>query len=359
MDFGLSSEQRMMQETVRALLTKDFPPASVVESLDEPGAHDPELWTALTEVGLPGLFIPEAHGGSGFGLLDAALLAEVGGEGVLSGPLLGHQLASFAIMSAGSTDQQEDWLPQLASGENIGTVAWAEPGDSWEPDGWTVTLQDGRLSGRKVHVPCAEVADLMVVGVAGGDMALVDPSQGGVEITAFDGVDRTRRLATVDFEGAAATPLPPGVAAAPRVRDLGLVLLAADSFGCASRLLHETIDYLSEREQFGTRLTQFQGIKHELANLAAGLEPARALYWYAGYALDEQADDAPRAAAIAKSHISDRAMEIARACVDLHGAIGYTWEATTHLWYKRIIFNRAFLGGSDHHRSRAADLADW
>ena len=126
-----------------------------------------------------------------------------------------------------------------------------------------------------------------------------------------------------------------------------------------SRLLQETIDYLTERIQFSTRLTQFQGVKHELANMATDLEPTRALWWYAAHALDHLPEEVARTAAIAKAHIGDRAIAIARACVDLHGAIGFTWEATVHLWYKRIIFDRAFFGGSNHHRDRAAALSEW
>ena len=156
-----------------------------------------------------------------------------------------------------------------------------------------------------------------------------------------------------------AAALPDGEAAAPLVRDAALVLLAADAFGCAHRLVRETVDYVSEREQFDTKLAQFQGIKHELANLITGLEPSRALWWYAAHALDHVPHDAARTAAITKAHIADRATEIARACVDLHGAMGYTWESTVHVWYKRIMFDRAYFGGPSAQRTRAAALGAW
>lgn len=335
------------------------PPAVVREGLEAETAHDPGLWSMLAGLGLVGLCLPEEHGGSGLELLDAALMAEVAGEGAMPGPLLGHQLGSLAILLGGDHDQRARWLPALASGEAIATIAWAEPGDVWEPDHWSVEVRDGRLSGTKAHVLHGNHADVIVVGGAGSRLFVVSAPGDGVEVTSFDGIDRTRRLDTVVFDDTPVSELPEGVAAAPRVFDAGLVLLAADAFGCAHRLVRETIDYLDEREQFETKLTQFQGIKHELANMVTGLEPTRALWWYAAHALDHIPTAASRVAAMAHAHITDCSMAIARACVDLHGAMGYTWESNVHLWYKRIMFDRAFLGGPDRQRDRAASMGEW
>jgi alkylation response protein AidB-like acyl-CoA dehydrogenase len=143
------------------------------------------------------------------------------------------------------------------------------------------------------------------------------------------------------------------------MRDAGLVLLAADAFGCAWQLIRATISYLSAREQFGTRLVQFQAIKHQLANLAAELEPSRALWWYAAHAQDHIPAQAERAAAITKAHVTDRAMDTAREAVELHGGIGFTWECDVHIGYKRALFDRAFLGSPGVHRERSAQLAGW
>ena len=359
LDFGLSDEQLMMQGTVRALLDDLFPPTRIRESLDQPSEHDSKLWSALADMGLLGLIVPEEFGGLGSCLLDAALVAEEVGAGAMPGPLLGHQLATLALLRGGSPQQKAHWLPRLATGDKIGSIAWAEPGDTWAPQNWQVLLGDGRVSGTKCHVIGAEIADVFIVGADQGKLAIVEGDAAGVSVKPFDGIDRTRRLGTVSFNCSEAVELPHGTSAAPDVRDAGLVLLAADAFGCASRLMVETIEYLDNRVQFDTRLTQFQGIKHELADMAVELEPTRALWWYAAHAFDRYPDEASRTAAIAKAHICDRAMDIARSCVNLHGAVGFTWESTVHLWYKRIMFNRAFLGGSEHHRDRAAALSDW
>jgi alkylation response protein AidB-like acyl-CoA dehydrogenase len=153
--------------------------------------------------------------------------------------------------------------------------------------------------------------------------------------------------------------LPEGKAAAPRVRDAGLCLLAADAFGTGKRLVDMSVAYAKEREQFGVTIGHFQALKHQLANMALEIEPARGLYWYAAHAFDHLREEAERAAALAKAHITDRAMQIARDAVEVHGGIGFTWECDVQIWFKRAIFDRAFLGIPSLHRERAAQLAGW
>ena len=359
MDFGLSEEQELLQETLRDFVARECPPARVRERFEADGAHDPALWSAMAEVGLCGLCLPEDCGGAQLELLDLALAAEVLGEGGVPGPFLGHALAGLALLHAGSEEQRGRWLPRLASGEAIGSVALAEPDSAWEPERWTARLQGGRVGGAKRLVPHAAVADLIVVGLAGGGMALVERSAEGLSVEPFAGVDGTRDLAGLRLDAVPAEALPGGSEAWPRLRDAGLVLLAADSFGGAWKLIRDTIDYLGTRRQFGTPLVQFQSVKHQLADLATELEPARSLYWYAAHAFDHIPAEAERSAALAKAHITDRALHVAREVLELHGGIGFTWECDVHLWYKRAMWNRAFLGGPDHHRERCARLAGW
>jgi alkylation response protein AidB-like acyl-CoA dehydrogenase len=143
------------------------------------------------------------------------------------------------------------------------------------------------------------------------------------------------------------------------VRDAGLVLLAADAFGAAEKLLELAVAYAQTREQFGQPIAQFQGVKHQLANLAAAIEPMRALVWYAAHAQDHVQGDAERSAAIAKAHVTDVALDAAREVVQLHGGIGFTWDCDVQIWLKRAIFDRALLGGPELHRERQAALGDW
>jgi alkylation response protein AidB-like acyl-CoA dehydrogenase len=358
MDFGLSEEQRLLQHTVEQFLAKENDATRLRARFDAEEAFDAGFWRGLSELGLAGLLIPEAHGGAGLALLDAALVAETLGRFAAPGPSLGHTLASLALVLGGSPAQQERWLPKLATGDAVGSVAFAEPDAGWQPEEWHAAVAS-TLSAVKQHVPYAARADVIVVGTAGGGLALVEREAGRLVIEPFPGVDRTRRLDTVRFEGAACDALPGGAAASARVRDAGLVLLAADAFGGASRLVEMTVEYARTREQFGVTIGHFQALKHQLANMALEVEPARALYWYAAHAFDQAPEEAPRMAALAKAHLGDRFLQVARDAVEAHGGLGYTWECDVQIWFKRAIFDRTFLGSSAVHRERAARLGEW
>jgi alkylation response protein AidB-like acyl-CoA dehydrogenase len=291
-------------------------------------------------------------------MIDLALATETVAYGGMPGPFFGHALACLALEQGASEEQKKRWLPGLASGEVLGTVALGENDGVWQPEQWT--LPAGReLSGMKAYVPYGSISDLIVVGTAGPGLALAERGASGIEVERYDGVDRARRLDTVVFQEAPCQVLPEGKAAAPRVRDAGLCLLAADAFGAGKRLVEMSVAYAKEREQFGVTIGHFQALKHQLANMALEIEPARGLYWYAAHAFDHIPEEAERAAALAKAHITDRAMQIARDAVEVHGGIGFTWECDVQIWFKRAIFDRTFLGIPSLHRERAAQLAGW
>jgi alkylation response protein AidB-like acyl-CoA dehydrogenase len=356
-NFDLSEEQQMLQETVRQLLENECPPAHLREIFDGDSGFDPLLWKSMVEMGLAGLPISEEYGGAGLELMDLALVAETLGRHATPGPFLGHALASLALEAGGTDAQKSNWLPRLANGDAVATLAFAEEA-GWQPADWSLAAES-TLTGAKQHVLFAEVADLIVVGVAGGRLALVERNASGVEIEAVDGADRTRRLANVRFENTPCELLASGEKLASRVRDAALVLLAADAFGGASRCVEMCVEYAKTREQFGVTIGHFQGLKHQLANMAVEIEPSRALYWYAAHAYDHEPDESERSAALAKAHITDRFMQIARDSVEAHGGIGFTWECDVQIWFKRAMFDRAFLGAPSLHRERAADLANW
>lgn len=358
MDFDLSEEQELLQETVRQFLRNECPPTRVREILDADSDHDPALWSGFSELGLAGIHVPEAYGGAGLELLDLALVAEVLGGEAAPGPFFGHALGTTAILLGGSEAQKERWLPPLAAGEALASVALAEPGGAWQPTEWALPVTE-RLSGTKTNVPGAAVADVIVVGTAGGGLALIERGAPGVEIKPMAGVDLTRRIDELVLDGAEAEPLPEGIAAAPHVRDAGLILLSADAFGGASRCVSMSVEYAKTREQFGVTIAHFQALKHQLADMAVEVEPARALYWHAAHAFDHLQAEAERAAAVAKAHITDRYMQVARDTVEAHGGIGFTWECDVQVYFKRAMFDRAFLGSPTVHRERAAVLAGW
>jgi alkylation response protein AidB-like acyl-CoA dehydrogenase len=358
MDFGLSEEQELLQDTVRTFVRGECPLPRLREVYDA-GGFEPALWRGLAALGCAGLALPEAHGGAGLELLECALVAEVLGHGALPGPFLGHTLAGLAIRLAGDEAQQRSWLPALASGERLATIALGERGERWLPEGWTARLEGDRLTGAKVFVPHAERADLYVVGTAGGGLALVERGAPGVRAEPIDALDRSQAVGSLALADAPAEALPRGRAAAARVVDAALVLLAADAFGAAWRMIELTRDYVATRRQFGQPLAQFQAVKHQLANLVTDTEPCRGLVWFAAHAFDHRPEEASKAAAVAKAHVTEVAMEVARGAFELHGGVGFTWECDLQFWFKRALFDRQLLGVPDLHHDRNAALAGW
>jgi alkylation response protein AidB-like acyl-CoA dehydrogenase len=353
-DFGLSEEQELLQETVRNFARGECPAPRLREIYDSETGHDPALWSGLAELGVAGLVVPEEYGGAGLELLDAALVSEVLGESALPVPHLGHTLAALALRLGGSEAQRKRWLPKLASGEALGTVALGEGDHGWRPESWHTSLSGGALSGAKSWVPFADRADVFVVGTAGGGLALVE--RGEAELLPVDSLDRTRPVLGARWSGAPAEGLETSAAL---LCDAGCVLLAADAFGAASKLIELTRNYVMTREQFGQPLAQFQSVKHQLANHLTDTEPTRALWWFAAHAFDHRPEEAPLAAAQAKAHGTEVAMEVARGAFELHGGIGFTWECDVQFWFKRALFDRAFLGGPDQSLDRSAQLLGW
>jgi alkylation response protein AidB-like acyl-CoA dehydrogenase len=360
MDFGLSEEQDMLQETVRGFAQKECPTTRLRELFDAGEGHDPKLWQGLVEMGVAGLTVPEDFGGAGMELLDLALVAEVLGEAAMPGPFLGHALATLGVQICGDAGQQKAILPGLASGEHIATLAIQESENVFSPGDWTVKAEGDRISGKKVIVSHASLADRFLVGVAGGKLAWVDAKADGIRIEDANGIDRTRPISTVTFEGTRAEILADsGGSGADRLNDAATILLTADTFGAATKLIDLDVAYALSREQFGQPIAQFQAIKHTIARMGTDIEPTRALYWYAAHTFDHFEGETSRTASIAKAHITDRAMHAARESVELHGGYGFTWECEVQMWFKRIMFNRSFLGTPEQHRERAAQLGGW
>jgi alkylation response protein AidB-like acyl-CoA dehydrogenase len=359
LDFGLSEEQQLLQQTVRRFAEQECPAPKLREIFDGGSGHDAALWAGMAEMGVAGLAVPDSYGGAGLEILDLALVAESLGHAALPGPFLGHSLATLAILAGGTEEQRARWLPRLASGAAIGSVALAEEREVWEPDRWNARPSGSQLSGSWPFVPFGSIADVLVIGVGGPGLVVLERGGEEIKVEPTEGVDRTRRLDRLLLDRARVEPLPGGGEAACRVRDVGLVLLAADAFGGASRLVEMSVEYAKTRVQFDVPIGQFQAVKHKLADMATDVEPARGLYWYAAHAIDRLPAESERAAALAKAHLTDRYLQVAREAVEVHGGIGFTWECDVQIWFKRAMFDRAYLGPPEGHRDRAAALAGW
>jgi len=215
------------------------------------------------------------------------------------------------------------------------------------------------VHGGSTYVPCARAADVFLIVDRDAGIRLV-PAGDGVAIETVKAADRTRPVSKVAIaEDAGERLFGPDDAMTARLADAALVLVAADALGGARKVTDMSVAYAREREQFGQPIGRFQGLKHQLAHMALDVEPARALVWYAAYAWDAGLPDAPRAAALAKAHLCDVYVRATRAAVAAHGGIGYTWEYGLHYWFRRAMFDRAWLGSPAEHRARAADLAGW
>ena len=362
MDFGLSEDQVLLKETIRRWLATECPTTRVRAVMESETGHDPALWSGLAELGVTGLTVPVAHGGSGLELLDAALAAEELGRAATPGPFLASLLATTALVESGNADAQKRWLPSIADGSAIVTLALGEDGGEWDAARMKTRFRAGTLTGQKTLVPAGDVADAILVAAqddAGPGLWLVERGAPGVEVTRLAGTDMTRRVAAVALDGAPATKVAAGLTAIDRARDAGCVLIAADAWGGARRCLDMTVEYALTREQFGQVIGAFQAVKHQLADLAAEIDPAMALWWYAAHAFDRIKDKSERHAAIAKAHLTDIYDRTTKMCTELHGGIGFTWEFDLHLWFRRAVFDRGFLGTASYHRRRAADLAGW
>lgn len=358
MNFLLSDEQLALVDSVTALLRDKCDPQRVHRIFDVEGdaRFDAELWAALCEMGIPAIIAPEEHGGLGLEMVDLAIVAEALGRAAAPVPFLGHVLATMAIALGGSEEQKAKWLPLLASGEKLATVAFGEGKAAWRPGEWRVSAS-GPLSGEKTLVPNAAEADLIVVGVIEG-LALVEK---GAAFTAarMDGADRTRPADVVTFSGASCELLADGTGVAERVVDAASVLLAADAFGGADHCVTMSVEYAKVREQYGQPIAGFQGLRYQLVAMALQTEPSRGLYWFAAHAWDKLPEKAAHAAAQAKAHLTDTYLQMTRDTVEAHGGIGFTWEHDTHIYMKRAMFDWAWMGSPSRHRLRAADLAGW
>lgn len=338
MDLFLNDEQTLLVETVDRYFAAQHSPRP---ARDFANGDDDAMgaFPALGELGLLGILVPEELGGGGRGVFELALVAEVLGYHCAPGPFLEHVLATAAIAWGGSADQQTRWLSALASGAARAT--FANTGDD-----------------RFEHVLHPRGADVLVAPVGDG-LALFDPATARATVELVSGFDLTRKVGTVSAPTWAPDPLDDGGALAARVRDAALVLLAADAVGGARRCVDLTAAYVKEREQFGVSIAHFQGVKHQFADMAVEVEPSRYLVWAAARAQDDRSPDSMRLAAIAKAHACDRFVASSRTAVELHGGIGYTWECDLHLYLRRAVFDRAYLGAPSEHRRRAAELAGW
>ena len=351
MNFELTDDQIAIQRTAREFLASAYKPEEIrrLALEDERGFTDAQ-WSAIADLGWPGLIVDEADGGLGLGVVELAVLQEELGYALAPTPFLSTVAAAVLIGAAGSDEQRAAWLGPLAGGEKRGAAAIVDEGEAPEPHGSSLTAT-------KIAVPDAGSADVLVVRAAEGHHFLVETASEGVRIETVEGLDPTRKLFTVHLDGADAHRLPGDAAAIARAYDVIATATAAESVGVARRTLEMAVEYAKERKQFGRAIGTYQAVSHQCAQMLLESEGARSVVLHAAWALDHEPESGPLGAAMAKAYASDAGWRVPAASLQVHGGIGFTWEHDLHLWLKRGRANAALWGDARSHRERVAELA--
>lgn len=351
MDFDLSRDQQEIKGVARELLAARSPFAKVREAA-EIAAYEPALWAELVELGWPGIAVAEEHGGQGLGAVELAVLAEELGYACAATPFLSTATAAAVIQASGSDEQRARWLPGLASGELTAGIGTRELAADAVGAAIVLVIDDGDSG--------------FGGGVGRGDIA--DDGEGGVQLIespetdAFVSIDPTRRFATVAGQGEPlggddgdtldpSEGMPPGsTGAAARIR----AAVAAEVVGVCQRALDMTLAYVKERKQFSVPVGSFQGVSHRCAEMLLHTESARATAYHAAWAADAEPLLLAEAAALAAAAAAEGGQTVTASAIQMHGGVGFTWEADVHWLYKRAQLDSALLGGAKRHRAALA-----
>ena len=347
MDLDFSEEQILLRDTVRELCARHVPPATVRDLENDPERYPEDFWKQAAQLGLHGMRLPEEHGGTAMTLLDAALVyAELGRALVPSPHFTSTVLAGRVLAEAGSAAQRERWLPGIASGAGVFTVAWLEPDRSCGPQGVrakAVPAAGGgyRLTGVKRHVPYARSVERILVlarDEAAGEVVflVVDPAAEGVRLTQQLTVasDTQYRIDFEDVFVAEDSVVRGGWSVWDAVMHDAIVLAAAQSYGAARRTLEFTVDYALTRHQFDKPLGAFQAIAHYLADAVTAIDGAETLVWEAAWARDAGRSTA-KLAPMAKLFAGDTFRDVTATAQQIFGGNGFTVEFDTQLYFRR------------------------
>jgi alkylation response protein AidB-like acyl-CoA dehydrogenase len=324
MNFDFTDDQRAIKETARDLLGKRFKLERLRE-LAESKTYGDDAWSEVSELGWPGIFIAEEHGGQGLGVLELVILLEELGYVLAPMPFLSNAAAGLILQDAGANDR----LAGVASGEQRGTVG---------------VVKDGRAA----LVPDAEEADFIVL-LDGTDATLVE--RGDAQVEAIDAIDPTRRYATVTANGGES------LGDVSRGRDLIALAVSAELVGIGQRVMEMAVEYAKDRKQFDRAIGAYQAVSHACAEMLKKVEGSRSLVYYGGWAADAAPDEFSLAASVAKAYASDMGWEVSASALQVHGGIGFTWEHDLHWFLKRAKTDGVLYGSARDHRERVAELA--
>jgi alkylation response protein AidB-like acyl-CoA dehydrogenase len=365
MDFDFSEEQYLFRDTVRKFLEGTQDLAKVRARLDGDGL-DGGLWVELTELGAFGLLVPEEYGGLGLTFVDLPLIVEEFGRALVPSPVAETIASTDVLVRHATPEQKTRLLPEIAKGELRLVPATLEPEASFDPaDIRATALPSGnawRLSGRKILVPHAAAADLMLVGARFGEdgplgLVLLETDREGISLREQASLDPSGRFHEVTFEG---VPVlrddilggAPSRTALGRLLDASGALAATQMTGIASKVLDNAVSYASHRTQFGRPIGSFQAIKHRCADMAVAVDTSRSAAYYASWAMAQDSDDRAKAVSMAKSFCGDASRFVCNEGIQIHGGIGFTWELGLHFYLRRAKVLEYSYGDAAYHRER-------
>ncbi len=366
MQFAFTEEQDQLRDFVRQFLEDKSSEATVRELMETESGYDPAVWSQMAEqLGLQSLIVPEEYGGQGFTWVEMTVVLEEMGRALLCAPFFSTSvLATSTLLAADDDSASADYLPGMASGETIATVAFTEENGRWDESGITATAEpagDGwAISGVKSYVLDGHTAGLVLVAArtaAGVSIFAVDGEAAGLTRSPLATMDQTRKQAKLEFANTPARLVGTdgaGWATLTKVLDLAAVALAAEQVGGAQMVLDMSVEYAKVRVQFGRPIGSFQAIKHKCADMLLEVESAKSAAYYAAWCAAEDNDELPAMASLAKSYCSEAYFHAASENIQIHGGIGFTWEHPAHLYFKRAKSSELLFGDPTYHRELLA-----
>ena len=355
MQFGLSESQQILKDTARKFFSGECPPAEVRRLMETDTAYNSDLWLKLAGHGFTGIICPEDCGGMGLGKVELTLLMEEAGYALLPGPFFSTvALAAATIDAVASPAQKKKYLSRIANGDARSTIAVLEDKASWDLAHIALSAAGDKLTGSKLFVTDAAVADFIVV-IAQNGVYMVDAKAPGLRIEPMKGMDLTRKVYSVQFSNTPAEKLGSTEPLA-KAFAVATTALAAEMVGGMQRSLEITVAYAKTRKQFGKPIGIYQAVQHQCADMYLETESSRSAVYYAAWALQENTADAATAVSIAKMYASDAARNVGNHSIQVHGGMGFTWENDLHLYYRRAKASETMLGDATFHRERIARL---
>jgi len=357
MYFGLSEEQKSLEENINRFLADNAPLDTIKAVANGEEIQAKSVHQGILDLGLSGLVIPEEYGGLELNMLFATVVAAALGSGTAPVPYTGsYVMAPLAINLAGSDGQKNQWLPKIAGGECVIGVGLSEYVGAREDAG--IEFSNGKLSGRSLFLIDGKNADAYLLANKSGELFLIEASSPGIEVIELTTVDKTRTSIELILKDVNADLLSGSSdkSIIEKVLDAGRIMLAADTVGAAQVMLDKSVAYSLERKQFGRLIGSFQAVKHMCAEMAAELEPCHSMIWHAAHCFDNVPEEARLMACQTKAHISEVGQQVSKTATEVHGGMGFTDELGLHYWFKRIGLNKQLLGSPELIREEAGKL---